>query len=54
VAPLSHVVLGTDYPYLPIPATLDGLLKYGFTEQDLAAIERHNALALFPHLALRP
>jgi 6-methylsalicylate decarboxylase len=48
LVPLSQVLFGTDYPYLPIPATLDGLLKYGLPSADLLAIERTNGLALFP------
>jgi 6-methylsalicylate decarboxylase len=51
LVPLSHVLFGTDYPYLPVAATLSGLLKYGFSDQDLLAIERSNALTLFPRLA---
>ena len=48
LVPLSQVLFGTDYPYLPIPATLDGLLKFGLPSADLLAIERTNGLALFP------
>lgn len=48
LAGTDHIVFGTDYPYLPIKATLPGLLKYGFGPTDLEKIERSNALTLFP------
>lgn len=51
LVPISHVLFGTDYPFLPVPATLDGLLKFGLAADDLLAVERGNALALFPQIA---
>jgi predicted TIM-barrel fold metal-dependent hydrolase len=50
LVPLSQVLFGTDFPFLPIPATLNGLLKFGLPSADLLAIERNNVLALFPQL----
>jgi predicted TIM-barrel fold metal-dependent hydrolase len=47
---LTNILFGTDFPYLPISATLEGLLKFGLSLQELAAIERANAIALFPRL----
>src|SRR5262245_144341 len=50
----SHVLLGSDLPFAPetiTAATIKGITEYdGFTAQVKAAIERDNALALFPRL----
>jgi predicted TIM-barrel fold metal-dependent hydrolase len=48
--PLSQILLGTDYPYVPIEGTIDPLLRFGFNDADLQAVQRDNALALFPRL----
>ena len=47
---LSHVMLGSDYPYVPIGVTLDGLMQLGFSAQQLRGIRRDNARALLPQL----
>ncbi len=46
----DKILLGTDYPFLPMQATLPGLAKMGFDAQTMQAIERENALRLFPRL----
>jgi 6-methylsalicylate decarboxylase len=50
----SHILFGSDYPYLPEPgihAEIKGLVDYdGFDEPTRASIDRGNALALFPRL----
>jgi len=46
--PLSQVLFGSDNPYVPIAATATGLDRYGFTADELRAINRDNALRLFP------
>ena len=50
----SHILFGSDYPYLPEPLireSIGGLEAYeGFDAEDRAAIDRGNALALFPRL----
>jgi predicted TIM-barrel fold metal-dependent hydrolase len=46
----EKILLGTDYPFLPVAATLPGLAKMGFDAQTLQRIERDNALQLFPRL----
>src|SRR5262245_17675852 len=50
----SHVLFGSDYPFAPEPitiATIKGLNEYdGFDVQARSAIERDNALRLFPRL----
>lgn len=48
MAPISQVLFGTDYPFVPVPATTSALDKYGFSAADLQAINRDNALRLFP------
>ena len=50
----SHILFGSDYPFMPEPAVADnvaGLAEYeGFDQQAQWMIERENALALFPRL----
>jgi len=54
LAPSSHILLGTDFPFaqdVGAMVTIDGLRRYeGFLESDRRAIEGGNALALFPRL----
>jgi len=50
LVPIPHILFGTDYPFQnPEPVT-KGLADYGISTGDLRAIERENALALFPRL----
>jgi predicted TIM-barrel fold metal-dependent hydrolase len=48
----SHILFGSDYPFVPEVATLftmQGIQNYdGFDEQERRAIERENAITLFP------
>jgi len=46
----GKILFGTDYPFLPVQATLPGLLKMGFDADVATGIERGNALQLFPRL----
>ena len=46
----ERILFGTDYPFLPVQATLPGLMKMGFDSATLQGIERGNALRLFPRL----
>lgn len=50
VVPATQLLFGSDYPYLPIAQTVQGLEQYGFGADDLAAINRGNALRLLPRL----
>jgi 6-methylsalicylate decarboxylase len=50
LAPISQILFGTDYPFRPGSEAVQGLRDFGFSEADLAAIERDNALALLPRL----
>jgi 6-methylsalicylate decarboxylase len=51
----SHILFGSDHPFAPpqlIQAEVEGLKRYGgFDESTRAAIERDNALPLFPRLS---
>lgn len=44
IVPTSQVMLGSDYPYVPIGVTNIGLESLGFDAATLAAIRRGNAL----------
>lgn len=50
----SHILFGSDSPFLPEPLvgkSIEGLAGFeGFDEQTRMAVERGNALALFPRL----
>lgn len=48
--PLSHILFGTDYPYVKPPEAVEGLGHYNFSPAVRAAIDRGNALALLPRL----
>jgi len=50
VVPMSHMLFGTDYPFAQAGTVAKGLADYHFTPADLRAIERDNALELFPRL----
>jgi predicted TIM-barrel fold metal-dependent hydrolase len=50
VVPNSHVLFGTDYPFAQAGTVAKGLADYGFAAANLRAIERDNALELFPRL----
>ena len=51
LAPESHILFGTDYPYVSIAAHVDGLANVVSSSATLRAIERDNALALFPRFS---
>jgi predicted TIM-barrel fold metal-dependent hydrolase len=50
LVPLSQILFGSDYPYVQIPVTTGGLDRLNYPPQNFAAINRDNALALFPRL----
>ena len=52
IIPVSQILFGTDYPYRTSIDHVKGLREAGvFTDEQLAAIERGNALKLLPRLA---
>jgi predicted TIM-barrel fold metal-dependent hydrolase len=48
LVPVTQLLFGSDYPFWPISSDLDALHALGLSPGDLAAIERENALRLFP------
>jgi 6-methylsalicylate decarboxylase len=52
LVPASQIVFGTDYPFVPIEVTADGMRTLKLSTKDLQAIGRDNALALLPRLAI--
>jgi predicted TIM-barrel fold metal-dependent hydrolase len=46
--PMTQLLYGTDYPFLPPPATTAGMEAFGFTPEERTAINRGNAERLFP------
>jgi predicted TIM-barrel fold metal-dependent hydrolase len=50
LVPRSHILFGTDYPFARANTVSQGLGAYGLSAADLRAIDRDNALTLFPRL----
>jgi predicted TIM-barrel fold metal-dependent hydrolase len=50
LVPLSHMLFGTDYPFARADTVTAGLSGFGFSPAAQRAIERDNALELFPRL----
>ncbi len=48
--PASQIVFGTDFPYRTAIDHVKGLMDFGFSASDLAAIDRENAVRLMPRL----
>jgi 6-methylsalicylate decarboxylase len=48
MVPISQILWGTDFPFRPGSAYVQGLGEFGFSKDDLRKIERDNALALLP------
>jgi predicted TIM-barrel fold metal-dependent hydrolase len=46
----SQMLFGTDFPFRTAADHVKGLVDYGFSETDLRAIDRDNALRLMPNL----
>jgi len=51
LVPMSQILLGSDYPYVPIGATVNGLKALGLSPEQVAQISRGNALQLLPRLS---
>jgi predicted TIM-barrel fold metal-dependent hydrolase len=54
LVPAEQLVFGSDFPYVAGAVTANGLDRYGLSPADLAAINRQNALRLFPRLNKLP
>ncbi len=50
LVPTSQMLFGTDFPYVPAAVTANGLDQFGLSSADLQAMNRDNALKLFPRL----
>jgi 6-methylsalicylate decarboxylase len=50
IAPISHVLWGTDYPFRHGEEYVQQLSAYGFSASELRMIDRDNALTLLPAL----
>lgn len=48
----SHLLFGSDVPYLTVANNTEGLNRLGLPSQDLRAIQRENALTLLPRLKM--
>src|SRR5579875_36351 len=48
--PRSHILFGSDYPFVSAAHSVEGLARYELDAASRTAIERGNALALFPRL----
>jgi predicted TIM-barrel fold metal-dependent hydrolase len=50
IVPISRVMFGSDFPLVQISTTANGLMKLGFSDNDMRAVARENALGLVPRL----
>jgi predicted TIM-barrel fold metal-dependent hydrolase len=48
LVPISQILFGGDYPFVPIKETASGMVRVGLSAADLQSIGRDNALALLP------
>ena len=51
LVPVSQILFGSDFPYVPIPATAVPFDAFDLAAPDKRAIDRGNALRLFPRLS---
>lgn len=47
---MPHILFGTDFPFSSAETVAKGLSEAGLSGKELQAIERENALELFPRL----
>lgn len=50
LVPTTHILFGSDNPYVPLAQTTAGMMHVGLSVRDLQRIGRDNALALLPRL----
>jgi predicted TIM-barrel fold metal-dependent hydrolase len=51
LVPMSQILFGSDFPFLPTAVTTSGFDGYGLSSDDMQAINRTNATRLFPRLS---
>jgi len=50
MVPTTQILFGSDNPFVPLADTAEGITQLGFSTDDLARIDRDNALSLPPRL----
>jgi predicted TIM-barrel fold metal-dependent hydrolase len=50
MVPISQVMYGTDFPFRDGAEVNQGIAAWGFSSDDLRAVERENALKLLPRV----
>ena len=50
LVPVSQLLFGADYPYVPTTVTASGFDNFGLSVNDMQSVNRDNALQLFPRL----
>lgn len=50
LVPISQILFGSDHPYRHLGESVEGMMNFGLSKDDLRAIGWDNALALLPHL----
>jgi predicted TIM-barrel fold metal-dependent hydrolase len=51
LVPMSQLLFGSDFPYVPCTVTANGLDRFGLSASDLSAVNRENAVRLFSRLS---
>jgi 6-methylsalicylate decarboxylase len=51
LVPMSQLLFGSDFPYVPCTVTANGLDRFGLSARDLSAVNRENAVRLFSRLS---
>lgn len=52
LVPTSQLLFGSDFPFVRASVTANGLDHFGLSSTDLQAVNRENAMRLFPRLNL--
>jgi 6-methylsalicylate decarboxylase len=50
LVPTTHILFGSDNPFVPLAETAEGMIQVGFSADDLQLVGHDNALALLPRL----
>jgi len=51
MAPVSHIVFGSDYPYFSLEENVQGLAKIDLTAAQRQAVDRGNVARILPKYA---